>query len=463
MENYRLCKTCLGNKYIDYGYDSKYYISEAGKKVKLRVNGNYGKPVVEKLYYLIDRYGYLDLSAIRELVVLTLLSGRRYFPKVLDIFAHGKSLHIILEYVGLTIDKYNMINIKSIIYQLALALYTCNLLGIYHLDIKDKNICINNENITLIDFGLSYFRNYENDDRSIAYITQYRAPENLISDAVSEATELWAFGCMCFYLANDKDLFDEKSPVKIATKHQEILGPYPEVILKGSRTNGFEEFLPETWIFKDDYKGTGLPKYSYIPDILSSIFKFNPRERITFKELLAHPYFDDIPNKELPVINMENELRSRYIPIKYFPSYIVSKRIKYIERIETLVIKFKLLKRTLFLAISLLDSLFEIENINQELLDIYPSLCLSIASDLLEYKPLKPGLFEPGISDAKLSNYLIDLLLKFKFDIWKVTIYDILAIRNRLDLLGEALKEIKSLIILDLNIFEITDKLIKEN
>ena len=160
---------------------------------------------------------------------------------------------------------------------------------------------------------------------------------------------------------------------------------------------------------------------------------------------------------------MENELRSRYIPIKYFPSYIVSKRIKYIERIETLVIKFKLLKRTLFLAISLLDSLFEIENKDQEALDIYPSLCLSIASDLLEYKPLKPGLFEPGISDAKLSNYLIDILLKFKFDIWKVTIYDILAIRNRLDLLGEALKEIKSLIILDLNIFEITGKLIKEN
>ena len=128
--------------------------------------------IVKKIYKSCDKNSnwYVDDSFIEEsfnneLVSLYILKDEEFFPKL--IAYDRKQLYIIMTYCG---DKIAAVS-KDIIpinwkYQLYNILYILKKYNLYHNDITERNICILNDRLYLIDFGNCkkhidlYYRNF---------------------------------------------------------------------------------------------------------------------------------------------------------------------------------------------------------------------------------------------------------------------------------------------------------------
>lgn len=135
--------------------------------------------IVEKIYKNVDRDSkwYVDNNFVKEsyyneLFALNILEGEENFPKILCY--DEDNMKIIMTYGGEKIsDKNNNINLEKIPtdwkFQLYYILRTLKKHNLYHNDITCRNICINNNQINLIDFGNCkkfidlYYRNYYTD------------------------------------------------------------------------------------------------------------------------------------------------------------------------------------------------------------------------------------------------------------------------------------------------------------
>ena len=101
--------------------------------------------------------------------------------------------------------------IIHIIYQVLLAIKHLQKYKIVHADIKLENIIIdNNNNIKLIDFGLSKVittgksRKLSNHIGTIGYVS----PEVMIDNYININTDIWSIGVLMFILLNNTHLFD---------------------------------------------------------------------------------------------------------------------------------------------------------------------------------------------------------------------------------------------------------------
>lgn len=93
-------------------------------------------------------------------------------------------------------------------FQVALALHYVHQSGILHRDVKPENILIDRKTglIKLIDFGSAK----EAAEAETDYICTrwYRAPECLLGMKIqSEAVDVFAMGCICVELFNQRPLF----------------------------------------------------------------------------------------------------------------------------------------------------------------------------------------------------------------------------------------------------------------
>lgn len=250
---------------------------------------------------------------MREISLLSQLREYPNFVKLLDVIEEQNNdknqIHCVFEYCETTLfanlqkrrkalpwDK-----IKNIMCQLLTSINILHGKLILHRDIKPENILIDKyDNLKLADFGLAKKASFLQRRKSNSIVSLwYRAPEIILgSEDYLLGVDIWSIGCLFGELMQTKPVFYCKSDEEVLDKAFRLLGtPF-----EGQNGNsGHCAFLLKLKKWKNfDFKVYPIPpslKESFpygtpdALDLLSKLLALDPKQRITAKEALAHPFF----------------------------------------------------------------------------------------------------------------------------------------------------------------------------
>ena len=242
----------------------------------------------------------IPATAIREISVLKELNHAN-IVKLLDIIHTESKLYLVFEYHQHDLKKYTesenltSIKIKSFLAQLLEGLLFCHSRRIIHRDLKPQNILVEDGNIIkLADFGLCRAYGIPITVLTHEVVTLwYRAPEILLgSKQYSISIDIWSVGCIFAEMAEKKPLFTGDSEIDQLYKIFKMLGTpttsaNPEIV----RLPNFKSAFPK---WKDNRLEASVPSLcNQGKDLLKKMLCYNPEERITARDALKHPYFDD--------------------------------------------------------------------------------------------------------------------------------------------------------------------------
>ena len=110
--------------------------------------------------------------------------------------------------------------------------------GVVHLDIKPSNLFLADgdlSNIRLLDFGIAHLTRSVSSDPDadrVAGTPGYMAPEQILGEELSPATDVFALGCLLFRCVVGRRIF-EGSPFELMTRAVEEAAPLPGSIVPG--------------------------------------------------------------------------------------------------------------------------------------------------------------------------------------------------------------------------------------
>jgi serine/threonine protein kinase len=197
--------------------------------------------------------------------------------------------------------------------------------NVLHRDLKPSNLLVNsNCDLSICDFGLARgVETAHNEDLTEYVVTRwYRAPE-LLTDCqnYNDAVDVWAVGCIFAEMLRRRPFFTGRDPsdqlhmiirVLGSPTEQEMAfvpheaakrailqhGFYPKVSLE-ARSLDCKRVL----VGSADRVLPQRPLMEFFPDanplavdLLSQMLKFNPAERISIVQALAHPYLAQLQN-----------------------------------------------------------------------------------------------------------------------------------------------------------------------
>eukprot|EP00178_Gracilaria_changii_P018829 TRINITY_DN5428_c0_g1_i1.p1 TRINITY_DN5428_c0_g1~~TRINITY_DN5428_c0_g1_i1.p1 ORF type:complete len:478 (-),score=60.63 TRINITY_DN5428_c0_g1_i1:2029-3462(-) len=202
---------------------------------------------------------------------------------------------------------------KTISYQILSALEHMHSLGLMHRDIKSRNILLDEHmNVQLCDLGESRFYSKANRDilfddlphfgkepeltGAVSTIIQ-SAPELSLGAEYDAEVDIWAAGCVIAEVIRPghQYLFDSTARKSHLQEIIDVVGfPSAEIL----------EDLPNysRWYMKHVRKSSGNriaellgPDVDRLAvDLVEKMLTFSPRERISAKDALAHPWFDEV-------------------------------------------------------------------------------------------------------------------------------------------------------------------------
>lgn len=202
-------------------------------------------------------------------------------------------------------QKLSVSHHKHFMYQLVLGIDFLHSKGILHRDLKPANLLVSkNCDLRISDFGLA--RRAPEATESKPLMTEhvvtrwYRPPELMLSPdgKYTAAVDVWSVGCIFAELLGRTPLFPGKNFVHQLQLIFDVIGtPHPSetAYIKNSQAIQFLRSLPK--------KGP-VDLASIYPhachdaiDFMTSCIRFSASSRITVKEALAHPFFDNAPLK----------------------------------------------------------------------------------------------------------------------------------------------------------------------
>jgi hypothetical protein len=144
-----------------------------------------------------------------------LLLAELEHPGIVRYIAHGElpegGAYLVTEWLtGVGLDGLLRRGRLSVAESLTVLARTANVLavaharGIVHLDLKPSNLFLvdgDSANIRLLDFGLARLTRsvrYDRDDRCVAGTPGYMAPEQILGERITPATDVFALGCVFF-------------------------------------------------------------------------------------------------------------------------------------------------------------------------------------------------------------------------------------------------------------------------
>ncbi|GFN76867.1 calcium/calmodulin-dependent protein kinase type 1 [Plakobranchus ocellatus] len=200
-----------------------------------------------------------------------------------DVIDTPDMLYIVLELVEggelfdkiISIDKYSEDTAKMLFYQMAVAIKYLHDQGITHRDLKPENILLATDELeTLIkvtDFGLSKFVDAGSMMKTFCGTPSYLAPEILLtagSGAYTKAIDCWSLGVILFIMLSGYPPFsDERKDMDLP---KQIMG-------------GHYSFPKQYW---GDVSETAI-------DLMKKMMVVDPKKRLTFDEVLSHPWLQD--------------------------------------------------------------------------------------------------------------------------------------------------------------------------
>lgn len=128
----------------------------------------------------------------------------------------------------------------------------------------------------------------------------YRAPELLLCQSYNKPVDMWSIACIMAELIDGQPLFPGESEIDQLTMIQKIIDPLTidqrEAFNRHARFKGLK--------FKEIKKIDSLEK-KYLGKIskrgmafMKAILKMDPKERISCRQALDHPFFEDLRDME---------------------------------------------------------------------------------------------------------------------------------------------------------------------
>ncbi|XP_051953419.1 mitogen-activated protein kinase 6-like isoform X1 [Xyrauchen texanus] len=232
-------------------------------------------------------------------------SGRRLMEDV-NSLTEVNSVYIVQEYMETDLCKVLEQGLLSedharlFMYQLLRGLKYIHSANVLHRDLKPANLFVNTEDLVLKigDFGLARIMDPHYSHKghlSEGLVTKwYRSPRLLLSpNNYTKAIDMWAAGCIFAEMLSGKTLFAGAHELE---QMQLILESIP-VVHEEDRQE-LQSVIPV--FIKNDMSEPHTPLAMLLPgvspealDFLEKILTFNPMDRLTAEEALAHPYMSD--------------------------------------------------------------------------------------------------------------------------------------------------------------------------
>ncbi|CAN9507167.1 unnamed protein product [Ophioblennius macclurei] len=303
----------LGSRYMDLkplGYGGNGLVFSA-------VDTDCDKRVAVKKIILTDpqsvKHALREIKIIRRLdhdnivkVFETLgPNGRRLTEDVVSL-TEVNSVYIVQEYMETDLCQLLERGLLSegharlFMYQLLRGLKYIHSANVLHRDLKPANLFVNTEDLVLKigDFGLARIMDPHYSHKghlSEGLVTKwYRSPRLLLSpNNYTKAIDMWAAGCIFAEMLTGKTLFAGAHELE---QMQLILESIP--VLREEDRQELHSVIPV--FIRNDMTKPQTPLAKLLPDVspqaldfLEKILTFNPMDRLTAEEALAHPYMAD--------------------------------------------------------------------------------------------------------------------------------------------------------------------------
>uniref|UniRef100_A0A7N0UUJ9 Protein kinase domain-containing protein n=1 Tax=Kalanchoe fedtschenkoi TaxID=63787 RepID=A0A7N0UUJ9_KALFE len=251
-------------------------------------------------------------TTLREISLLRMLSKDPHIVRLMDVKQgqnkEGKTvLYLVFEYMDTDLKKYIRSyranpqpipsqNVKSLMYQLCKGVTFCHAHGVLHRDLKPHNLLMDRKTMMLkiADLGLARaftlpIKKYTHEILTL----WYRAPEVLLGAThYSTAVDIWSVACIFAELVTKQPLFPGDSELQQLLHIFRLLGTPNETMWPGvSKLINWHEY-PQ-WSPKK--LSTAVPEMDEQGlDLLAKMLRYEPSQRISAKQAMEHPYFDDL-------------------------------------------------------------------------------------------------------------------------------------------------------------------------
>ncbi|XP_068597915.1 mitogen-activated protein kinase 6 [Brachionichthys hirsutus] len=303
----------LGSRYMDLkplGYGGNGLVFSA-------VDTDCDKCVAVKKIILTDpqsvKHALREIKIIRRLdhdnivkVFETLGPNGRGLTEDVVSLAELNSVYIVQEYMETDLCRLLERGLLSegharlFMYQLLRGLKYIHSANVLHRDLKPANLFVNTEDLVLKigDFGLARIMDPHYSHKghlSEGLVTKwYRSPRLLLSpNNYTKAIDMWAAGCIFAEMLTGRTLFAGAHELE---QMQLILESVP--VLREEDRQELHGVIPA--FIRNDMSRPSTPLAKLLPDVspqaldfLEKILTFNPVDRLTAEEALAHPYMAD--------------------------------------------------------------------------------------------------------------------------------------------------------------------------
>jgi len=222
-------------------------------------------------------------------------------------------------------EPYPMEHVRSVAYELTLAVNFVHSNHLTHTDLKPENILFFDSNkvkknkksnsdvllnpeIRLIDFGSATFDHEHHS--SIIQTRHYRAPEVILKIGWTQACDIWSIGCIVIELALGYMLFDTHNSLEHLAMMERILGPIPQDMALQSGSSYFVKGKGVLDWDRESKEGRYVRRKvkeleRYIPrdqrenrdwidmfDLIRKMLEYDPKKRIKLADAFSHPFLE---------------------------------------------------------------------------------------------------------------------------------------------------------------------------
>lgn len=257
-------------------------------------------------------------TTLREISLLQMLSESNHIVKLLCVEHLEENnkpcLYLVFEYLSTDLKKFmdrtgkgpaNPLPtdlVKSFMYQLIKGVAHMHKHGVMHRDLKPQNLLVDDSLphplLKVADLGLG--RHFAIPIKAYTHeivTLWYRAPEVLLGAThYAPAVDIWSIACIMAELARKQAIFPGDSELQQLLHIFKLLGTPSEEVWPGvTQLRDWHEF-PQ-WHPQDLNKV--FPKLCPLGiDLMQKMFEYDPAKRVTAKDAISHPYFDDL-DKEM--------------------------------------------------------------------------------------------------------------------------------------------------------------------
>ncbi|CAI9773712.1 unnamed protein product [Fraxinus pennsylvanica] len=250
----------------------------------------------------------VNFTALREIKLLKELNDPNII-ELIDAFPHKGNLHLVFEFMETDLETVirdrNIVlspaDIKSYLQMTLKGLAFCHKKWVLHRDMKPNNLLIGADGqLKLADFGLA--RIFGSPDRRFThqvFARWYRAPELLFgAKQYGPGVDVWAAACIFAELLLRRPFLQGNSDIDQLGKIFAVFGT--------PKSSQWQDM-----IYLPDYV-----EYQYVPsqslrtlfpmasddalDLLSKMFTYDPKARISAQQALEHRYFSSVPPPTKP-------------------------------------------------------------------------------------------------------------------------------------------------------------------